>query len=96
MLALRRVGARFNAVEVENIELTQYPWFFLARVRVNPYRIQQGAECAARGEAAPRKIAPRQRRLPLQSAALYPYFGSAMLMLKEMPILSGRADGRAK
>jgi len=27
-LALRRVSTHFNAVEVEHIELTQYPWFF--------------------------------------------------------------------
>ncbi len=41
-LALRRIGKHFNAAEVEHIELTQYPWFFLARVTVHPYRIQQG------------------------------------------------------
>jgi len=32
-LALRRVSNHSNAVEVEHIELTRYPWFFLARVR---------------------------------------------------------------
>ncbi len=42
-LALRQVGARFNAAEVEHIELKQYPWFFIAKVRVRPYQIQQSA-----------------------------------------------------
>src|SRR5271170_8355690 len=42
-LALRRVSERFNAAEVEYIELRKYPWFRLARVRVYPYQIQQSA-----------------------------------------------------
>ena len=42
-LALRRVGACFNAAEVEHIELKKYPWFVLARVRVYPYQIQRTA-----------------------------------------------------
>ncbi len=62
-LALRRVSKHFNAVEVEHIELTQYPWFFLARVRVYPYRIQQGAVLPVPDEAFPVPIASRQGRL---------------------------------
>jgi len=42
-LALRRVSERFNAAEVESIELKKYPWFVLAKVKVYPYQIQQGA-----------------------------------------------------
>ncbi len=42
-LALRRISEHFNAVEVEHIELTQYPWFCLARIRIYSYRIQQRA-----------------------------------------------------
>ena len=38
-LALRCLSERFNAAEVENIELKIYPWFFLARVTVYPYQI---------------------------------------------------------
>jgi hypothetical protein len=38
-LALRCLSERFNAAEVENIELKIYPWFFLARVTVHPYKI---------------------------------------------------------
>ncbi len=38
-LALRCLSDRFNAAEVEHIELKIYPWFFLARVMVYPYQI---------------------------------------------------------
>ena len=38
-LALRCLNERFNAAEVEHIELKVYPWFFLARVTVYPYQI---------------------------------------------------------
>src|SRR5277367_86230 len=50
-LALRRVDARFNAAEVEHIELKRYPWFFIAKVRVHPYQIQQSAVLAVADEA---------------------------------------------
>jgi hypothetical protein len=52
-MALRRVSERFNAAEVEYIELTKYPWFVLARVRVYPYQIQQNAALSAFNEAVP-------------------------------------------
>jgi hypothetical protein len=56
-LELRRLGTHSHAVEVERIEMTRYPWFFLARVLVSPYRIQQ--EAAVPGSclelAAPRR-----------------------------------------
>jgi hypothetical protein len=83
-LALRHISERFNAIEVEHIDLTQYPWFFLAKVSVNPYRIQEGAILAPPDKALPQPITPRERRLPVHAAALYPHFGSAMPMLKQM------------
>jgi hypothetical protein len=88
-LTLRRISTHFNAVEVEHIELTQYPWFFLARVRVYPYRIQQGAVVPLPDEAAAMPMAARSRRLPPQSAEPFPHFGSAMPMLKEMLVSAG-------
>lgn len=42
-LALRQVSSRFNAAEVEHIQLKEYPWFFIAKVRVYPHQIQQSA-----------------------------------------------------
>jgi hypothetical protein len=95
-LALRRISEHFNAVEVEHIELTQYPWFFLARVRVNPYRIQQSAVVPVSDDAGPSPNTPRRKRLPRQSSALYPHFGSAIPMLKEMLISSRSTQARTQ
>ncbi|MFZ1086430.1 MAG: hypothetical protein WAN35_15820 [Terracidiphilus sp.] len=83
-LALLRMSAYFNAVEVVYIELSQYPWFFLARLRVCQYRIQQGAVLAVSDEFAPSSITPRKRRYSLDANALYPDFGSSMPMIKQM------------
>jgi hypothetical protein len=91
-LALRRVNTHFNAVEVEHIELTQYPWFFLARVRVYPYRIQESAVLSLPNEAEAPPLKPRLRRLSPHEAALYPDFGSAMPQLKQMLISSRTAQ----
>jgi hypothetical protein len=82
-LALRRAGEHSNAMEVERIELTQYPWFFVARLRVHPYRIQQGDVLPVPDEAeAP--TAARRSRLSPEEVALDPQFLNAMPMLKEM------------
>lgn len=95
-LALRHVSANFNAAEVEHIELTQYPWFFLARVRVYPYRIQEEAELALVEDAEWIAMRERQRRGSPQSAdILFPHFGSAMPMLKEMLVLSRNSEASA-
>lgn len=82
-LALRRASEQSNAVEVERIELTQYPWFFLARLRVHPYRIQQGDVLPVSDEAAAPMAARRSRFSP-KEVELDPQFLSAMPMLKEM------------
>ncbi len=83
-LALRQMSNRFNAVEVNHIELTRYPWFFLARVRVNPYRIQQEAELAVTDGDLPCPSPSPSRRLKERTGNLIPNFGSAMPLLKEM------------
>jgi hypothetical protein len=87
-LALRRVRNDSNAVEVEHIELTRYPWFFLARVRVYPYRIQEGSTIPKTAQASLESNPAHCPRLPEGSAALIPHFGSAMPMLKEMLVSS--------
>jgi hypothetical protein len=88
-LALRRVGELFNAAEIAHIELTQYPWFFLARVEIYPFRIQQSAILPLRDHYEPLPVKPRRRRLPISASALYPHFGSAMPELKQMLVSSG-------
>jgi hypothetical protein len=52
-LALRCISRRFNAAEVEHIDLKMYPWFFLARVKVYPYQIQQSAVLSVSDEPMP-------------------------------------------
>jgi len=83
-LALRRVAEHSNAVEVERIELTRYPWFFLARVLVFPYRIQQGDVLPVSDDAPITAVAARQKRPSAQIPVAFPQFGSTMPMLKEM------------
>lgn len=95
-LALRRVSTHSNAVEVERIELTQYPWFFFARVIVHPYRIQQEAVLPEHDEAAPKAIAHRQRRRTRQADEQFPHFGSAMPQLKKMLALSQISEARTQ
>ena len=88
-LSLRRISTHFNAVEVEHIELTQYPWFFLARVRVVPFLIQQGAVFPVSDKAEVLPVIQRQRRLPVHAEVLYPHFESVIPQLKEL-LLSSR------
>ena len=57
-LALRGVDEQFNAAEVERIELTHYPWFFVARVTVYPFQIQQNPDLSLPAECRPLRIAP--------------------------------------
>ncbi|MGP8269869.1 MAG: hypothetical protein ACLQLH_07365 [Terracidiphilus sp.] len=95
-LALRHVSERFSAVEVEHIELTQYPWFYLARVRVYPYRIQQDADSTEMEAAEPMATPEQQRRLSPQAAEMFLHFGSAMPMLKEMLVLSRSSEARTQ
>jgi hypothetical protein len=93
-LALRHLSESFNAVEVKHIRLTQYPWFYLAKVSVCPYRIQLGAVMPIPDETAPLTSVLRRKRLPAHSPALYPYFDSAIPMLKEMLTSSSKSEER--
>jgi hypothetical protein len=93
-LTLRHVSPYFNAVAVDHIEWAQYPWFFLARVMVIPYRIQQGAILPVPDEAMPPPTTLRPRLLPPNAAVLFPNFGSAMPKLKEMLVLSRSSQTR--
>lgn len=43
-LALRLIDDSFHAAVVKEILMKEYPWFFLARVTVLPYRLLPGAE----------------------------------------------------
>jgi hypothetical protein len=91
--ALRQISEHFNAVEVGRIELTEYRWFFLARVELCPYRIQKDAVAAVLDDAPSHPIVSPQRRLPMNSPALDPHLGAMAPMLKEMLVLSRSTDG---
>jgi hypothetical protein len=93
-LALRRISTHFNTVEVKHIELTQYPWFYLARVKVVPFRIQQDTVLPVSDQAAVLAVSRRQRRLPVHAEVLYPQFASVIPQLKEMLVLSRSAQPR--
>ncbi len=93
-LALRRVSAHFNAVELETIEITQYPWFFLARVLMCPYRIQQHGVAPVTDDAPPYPIPARSRRLRVGAANLFPILGGAILARKKMPVTTRSSGSR--
>ena len=94
-LALRQVKAFANAVELERIELTHYPWFILARVHIKSYRIQEGVTLPALDVSADLPMTPH-RRLSPQAAELFPGFGNAMPMLKEMLVAARANEARAQ
>lgn len=93
-LALRRVSECFNAAEVARIELTRYPWFFVASVHVYPYIIQQAAVLPMYDDAVPLSPALRPRR-----AAPYPHFARAVPELRRMfalPEIQGRGNSERR
>jgi hypothetical protein len=93
-LALTQVEGHANAVELERIELTSYPWFVLARVRVNPYRIQEGEAPHVMARASAASTIPETRSLG--ATELFPGFANAMPMLKEMLVQSRGSEARAQ
>ena len=93
-LALRHVSPHFNAVEVDRIEWTQYPWFFVAKVMVNPYRIQEGAIVPVPDVAMPPATKLRPRLMSTDVTAFFPRFGSAIPMVKELLVLSRSSQTR--
>ena len=94
-LALRRMSGHSNAVEVEHIELTQYPWFFLARVRVFPYRIQQSSTLVEIHATESDVIRTHSRSLPGRAGELAAHSGCAMPMLKALLVAGRNSDALA-
>jgi hypothetical protein len=92
-MELRRLSAHSHAVEVERIELTRYPWFFLARVLVSPYRIQPEAALPGFCQAL---AAPRRRGSLHRSALTIPSFGCAAPELRDMLLASPGAKACAQ
>jgi hypothetical protein len=70
--ALRRVSECFNAAEVESIKLKKYPWFVLAKVKVYPYQIQQGAVLSASDGATTLTVSPPAKELAIPGSQVAP------------------------
>jgi hypothetical protein len=37
------VGPGFNAASVDRVDISHYPWFFIAKVKIYPYQIQESS-----------------------------------------------------
>lgn len=93
-LALRQVSGILNAVKIERIDLTEYPWFYLARVSLYPCRIQGGVILPVAKEEIPLPLPRRERRLPFRLPELYPNFVTTMPLMKQMLVLSRSPENR--
>lgn len=83
-LALCRVNEYFNGVEIKRIQLTEYPWFVLARVSICRYRIQANAVMPAADENVFQPVRSPLRATRAPSTEIEPLFAGAMPLLKEM------------
>ena len=88
-LALRRVTEEFDAVEVVEIDLTPYPWFCVARVKVSPWRIEAGDAPQQTAKSASGQPARWQPRLP----SGIPEFAIDMSIVKNNDISAKGEEG---
>jgi hypothetical protein len=89
MLAFRRVGADSNALEVGRIEVTKYPWFFLARLTVNPYSMRKQESSPLSMPVVGRRMAAPQPSSIRKPPSIDPLFGCPMPILKALLTSSG-------
>lgn len=73
--ALKAVEGSSNAVEVERVEVTAYPWFFLARLTVNPLSMQQHAGLPLCDQLSPDAVVARSRKVTKEKALSVPFKG---------------------
>jgi hypothetical protein len=83
-LALRRLDGRSNAVEVEAVEIVDYPWFFLARLKVVPYSVQQQAALPLDDQPSMGQLAGRHHRVPAPTQSYLPPAVGPMPMLRQV------------
>jgi hypothetical protein len=94
-LAVHHTSEHSNVAEVEYIELTHYPWFYLARVRACQYQIQKSMVRTVSDAALPVAGASRHGIDSVQPDMRYPTFGCNMPRLKRMlvfPNVSGKSE----
>lgn len=83
-MALSHVSVFFNAVEIRHIQITNYPWFVLARIIVNSYRIQEAKVEPLADEFIPAASRPSQRKWPDFAVDPYPQFGHDLPLLEQL------------
>ncbi len=93
-LALRYVSLHSNAVEVEHIEVSEYPWFFLAKVRVFPYRVQQDPVLSVLDDFTDSSALAGNGHSRAHAPWMYPRVSSATPVLRQMLIASRRQQAR--
>ncbi|HTF66938.1 MAG TPA: hypothetical protein VK638_30070 [Edaphobacter sp.] len=71
-VALRRVSERFNAAQVGHFEVSKYPGFFLARVKIYPYQIQQSATLLVSDDPVPLLMPPLAKAVAISSNQVTP------------------------
>lgn len=95
-VSLRHISEYFNVVEVDGIELTEYRWFFLARVALSPYRMQNEAVQAVPDDVPARQIVRPQSRLARKPPELSSHYTAALPTLKESLVLSKSIEGEVQ
>ena len=95
-LSLRHVSEYFNAAEVDCIELTEYPWFFLATVMLCPCRIQKEPVQPVPDDAQPRPLVRSYRRTATNAPELCSGLSAAMPYVRELLVLSRSTEGKAQ
>jgi hypothetical protein len=80
--ALTEVGPELKAIEVGEIQSTQYPWFWLARVRIHAFRIQMSEELASQDLADLAHNSDAQPRPQVHSADFKHGFAQTMPLME--------------
>ena len=88
--ALAEVGPELNAIEVGEIQSTQYPWFWLARVSIHAFRIQKSEELAAQDLAVLAHNSDAQPRPQVHSADFKHDFAKTLPLMEHRPSRSPR------
>jgi hypothetical protein len=94
-LVVRHTSKQSNVAEVEYIELTHYPWFYLARVRACQYQIKKSMVRTVSDAASPLSGTSRYGIDSVHPDAQNSTFGCNMPRLKRMlvfPDTAGKSE----
>jgi hypothetical protein len=94
--ALAEVSPELNAIEVGEIQSTQYPWFWLARVSIHAFRIQKSEELAAQDRAVLAHNSDAKPILQVHSADLKHDFAKTLPLMEQRLRRSPRVQSGAQ